>query len=331
MNNKVRELVYTLDDNYLIPFLVSAFSAKKYLGPNVKIIIVQPLQGTSKMGLSTEAQDICKKALNALCIDFEMVKVDVSSFSEEHLPLWARFPKTTWLRYYYIFNADITQRIIYYVEADMIFLKSSPNIFDVKLAGSAVSGRISPGHEQFEEKWEPAKKKPWYFNCGVMVINLSKWREIIDQRDWWKVVSEYKKYEFSVIEQDALNYFFRGTQVPLNPELNTYPTEYEHNKSAVVHFAGHLKPWNFKPTLLRFKEKPNTVASMRIWDSLEKEVSQLLTKKLTDIDIARIHRIYPNVKLSTKLSILFPAATGKVYSFKQMLALGNKKRKINEN
>lgn len=325
MNYQKKELVYTLDDNYLVPFLVSAFSVKKFLNPDVKIIIVQPFTSNSEMGLTKDTLDICQKSLRAIDVIFEIVYIDVESFPEEKLPLWARFPKTTWLRYYYIFNAEITQKTIYYVEADMIFQKSSPNIFEVELGDKAVSGRVSPGHENFEEKWNPAMEKPWYFNCGVMVINVKKWRETIDRNEWWNVVSEYRKYDFKVIEQDALNYFFRGTQLPLNPELNSYPSEYGNDETAVVHFAGHHKPWNFRPRFLRLREKQNVRISMEIWDSLEKEVFEQLSAGLTEFEIARIREKYPKVKLSTKLSIFFPTLTRKLYSIKQVLIPADKK------
>ena len=329
MTNQTKSLIYTFDDNYIVPFLVSVFSANKVLGPDLRIVIVQPIQEYSEMGLTKKALHICTECLQVLGIDFEIIRVNVDSFSEDALPLWARFPKTTWLRYYYIFNAEVSQRTIHYVEADMIFLKNTPSIFDIKLFGNAVSGRISPGHVDFEKKWGANITEPWYFNCGVMAINVQKWRERIDQSEWWQVISNYKDFDFDVIEQDALNYFFRGTQVPLKRELNSYPSEFKLGEDAILHFAGHHKPWNFSPRVLRFREKPNVIISMKIWDALEKEVLLTLGKGLTGSDYEWLRKSYPKVKFSTKMSILFPAATSRLFAIKQMLTNGM--RKLNEN
>ena len=138
-----KNLVYTIDNNYLVPFLVSTYSAKLQFGSNLKISIVQPIRAESGMGLSNMALDLCSSCLQYLEIDFEIVRVNTESYPEDKLPVWARFPKTTWLRYYYIYNGDFSGKYIHYVEADMLFTKNRPDIFEVELQGRAVASPVS--------------------------------------------------------------------------------------------------------------------------------------------------------------------------------------------
>lgn len=309
-----KKLVYTFDDNYFIPFLVSAYSAKLQFGSNLTISIVQPESLESEMGLSQDALNLCISCLKSLNVDFEIVRVDTESFPEDELPLWARFPKTTWLRYYYIFNADIAREIVYYVEADMLFVRNEPSIFDVKLQSKAVAARTSPGHEEFETKWGPNLAKPWYFNCGVMIIDVEMWRSHIKQADWWKIISSYKKMRFEVIEQDALNYVFLGNHTPINFSLNTYPSEFDHKNTALLHFAGHHKPWNFRPKLLRIKLSRSVRKSMKLWDSVEAEILESLQLKLPHNELRALRNYYPKVRLSSRTSIFFPRSTSKLFA-----------------
>lgn len=330
MTNTGKRLVYTLDDNYLIPFLVSVFSAKKVFGTNLVIVIVQPTRKNSEMGLSEKALEICTRSLKCLALEFEIVKVNTETFPESSLPTWARFSKTTWLRFYYLFNSDNLENVIYYVEADMIFLKCNPSIFEINLGGYALSARTSPGHEDFEIKWGANITRPWYFNGGVMVVDIQKWRDKIDQSIWWQAVSDFTKHEFRVIDQDTLNYFFRGTQLPMTSELNSYPSEFDQTRDSILHFAGRHKPWIFKPKILRIKETECVVLGMSIWDTLEREVIQTLRNDLNAKDLSWLKKSYPKVNLSTKMSILFPRFTSSVFKFKQGITL-HKLKRIYEN
>lgn len=314
---EVNYLTYTLDDNYIIPFLVSAYSAKSCFPLGTTISILQPKSAESTMGLSQAGLAMVEKCLTTLEINYQIENVNVDSFDENKLPLWARFSRTTWLRYYYLFNSSDSLSYIHYVEPDMLFINSTLNLFDYKPPANALSARTSPGHEDFENKWHSTCDKPWYFNCGVMVVDVARWRSTVNQKFWWEVVSDFEKLEFKVIDQDALNYVLRGHQDILPPELNQYPSEYNQKQTSLIHFAGHYKPWVFRPTWLRRKLKPPIKQSMNLWDATLESVKEIIQ---SNSECSKVFRDFPpKVNVGSRLTIAFPRVMQLIFKFRAFI------------
>jgi lipopolysaccharide biosynthesis glycosyltransferase len=310
-------LTYTLDDNYIIPFLVSAYSANKHHPFGLIVSILQPESPESAMGLSIKGLAIVEESLSTLDIRYQIQKVKVNSFDENKLPLWARFSRTTWLRYYYLFNCDDAIQEIYYIEPDMLFLNSSLSLFDYKPKFSPISARTSPGHEEFENLWKSDVDSPWYFNCGVMVVDVPKWRSSVNQDTWWNVVSRYENLKFKVIDQDALNFILRGKQEILPMELNQYPSEYNPTATTLIHFAGHYKPWVFRPNCLRRNIDQPILHSMKLWDETLITIREILnanpeTKKV-------FKEFSPKINTTARLTIAFPRAMQLVFKFRTLI------------
>jgi lipopolysaccharide biosynthesis glycosyltransferase len=101
-----------------------------------------------------------------------------------------------------------------------------------------------------------------YFNAGVMLINLEKWRkDNISSK-----VFNYIKYNSSKCvawDQDALNAVLYGKWLELHPKWNVLTAffhfkkkKYEKakQKPSIIHFAGASKPWH-KKNKHRFKNE----------------------------------------------------------------------------
>jgi lipopolysaccharide biosynthesis glycosyltransferase len=106
-----------------------------------------------------------------------------------------------------------------------------------------------------------------YFNSGVIVINLKKWRT---ERIFAKAVEYFKKNKIYVRfhDQDILNALFAGKWGEIDPRWNVTPGIYEYpswevspfaenvynnllNEPFIIHFAAEKKPWNSKDVLLK--------------------------------------------------------------------------------
>ena len=317
MSTQIKKLTYTLDDNYIVPFIVSAFSAKKHYPKETLISILQPTKYSSEMGLSYKGLELVEHLLSTLGIDYQIQYVDVQSFDESNLPLWARFSPTTWLRYYFLFNADNHEDHVYYVEPDMLFLNLNYNLFDYTPQKYSLSARVSPGHEDFETKWPSKFENSWYFNCGVMVVNIDRWKQNIDQNHWWAVVSQFETLKFSVIDQDAINYVLRGRQDPLPSALNQYPSEYDKNSTSLIHFAGQYKPWVYRSKVLRRDLPQAVIDSMKLWDDTFETIALLL--KVDRFLETYFRTAMPKVKLSAQLTIAFPSLMKSVFELHSLL------------
>lgn len=303
LGNKLNKLIYTIDDNLIVPFLVSAYSAQKTFGSQVEILIVQPLSRDSKLGLSVNGLKKTLEFLNLLRIPNKVIEVDTSTYPESKLPLFFRFTPTCWLRYYLLFNCTENEiATIYYVEADQIFIPNKDNLFKISPNDSFIVARLTPGHEEFEDKWKSILKvKNWYFNCGVMVIDRVKWQREINQKNFWNVVENYDKFGFKVIEQDALNYTVRGRQENLPIIFNCYPDEFLNLESAsILHFAGQIKPWLYSNPILRYKLSKSAKKAVKLWFELKKElINRLARFKETEFPRQKL-------KLSSRIYIFSP-------------------------
>lgn len=99
-----------------------------------------------------------------------------------------------------------------------------------------------------------------YFNSGVLLINLKKWRE----ENYTKQILEIiNKNKFPHHDQDALNKLFMNNWLTLDLRWNIIPPVYNlfpkvlFNKlfrkqaleakrnPAIIHYAGRYKPWEF--------------------------------------------------------------------------------------
>lgn len=86
----------------------------------------------------------------------------------------------------------------------------------------------------------------FYFNAGVMVIDMIKWRESSLQE---KLLFNLDKHKNNIIQwdQDVLNSFFNGDYVELNDKFNHKADSevggFKSEKTIFIHFMGSHKPW----------------------------------------------------------------------------------------
>jgi len=144
---------------------------------------------------------------------------------------------------------------ILYLDCDILVLKDISPLFDIDMTHYAVAAMEDILKLKDEHRLQ--LNLPYadgYFNSGVMMVNLDYWRE----HDGEHRLLEFSKRERKVFfeDQDALNHVFKKQWFQLSPQWNRlYPAVYpakrfhsvcdadDFNNPAVVHFAGHIKPW----------------------------------------------------------------------------------------
>ncbi len=86
-----------------------------------------------------------------------------------------------------------------------------------------------------------------YFNSGVMLINLEKWRK----NEVGRLVIEFVKQNPDKIkfwDQDGLNFILKDKWLQISQKWNQTSVVFEGNSStqaSVIHYTGSLKPWNY--------------------------------------------------------------------------------------
>jgi lipopolysaccharide biosynthesis glycosyltransferase len=163
--------------------------------------------------------------------------------------------------YYRLFAAELLpenlERVLY-LDCDIYVRGSLKELYTIELGDKYLAAAEDVLHACFGMlnalSIDPINS---YFNSGVMLIDLNKWRKfsVID-----KAVSYSATYRESIIhpDQDCLNYIFQGRWKPINKKWNflkNFQNSYssvEHLMAdyqcegstypVVIHFSG-VKPW----------------------------------------------------------------------------------------
>lgn len=106
-----------------------------------------------------------------------------------------------------------------------------------------------------------------YFNAGVVVVNIKKWRDENILRDATEYLKQNKEY-IRFADQDILNALLVDKWGELDPQWNVTPGIYEYssweaspfsegiynsiiNEPNIIHFAAADKPWNSRKSLFQ--------------------------------------------------------------------------------
>lgn len=162
--------------------------------------------------------------------------------------------------------SESVERIIY-LDCDLLVYADIAEMWNIDMQGKPVAATCDLGimascrirkqkHKQIGLSFDAP-----YFNAGVLMMDLKKWREGNYAADIIKLASEN---QFSNHDQDALNKFFmyNWQEIPLKwdvippvfnlftkiltkPDLRKKAIEAKLNP-AIFHYAGGYKPWEYK-------------------------------------------------------------------------------------
>ena len=147
-----------------------------------------------------------------------------------------------------IFLAEILPQAsrVLYLDSDLLILGEWESLYHLDLEGYAFAARSERGFAPLKRHNRRLKRKKNadYFNVGVLLIDLDRWRKEGIMASLIKLVQARGPFDFP--EQDALNIIIDGNYYPLAPcwnkfdYRNFYPGREEDPKT--VHFV-YQKPW----------------------------------------------------------------------------------------
>ncbi|MCA9765811.1 MAG: glycosyltransferase family 8 protein [Carnobacterium sp.] len=171
-----------------------------------------------------------------------------------------RIPKTAYFRIAipnFLKHTDIKRAI--YLDCDIVALQPIEDIWAIDLGDKLLAAVEDAGFHQRLDAMEIDAKSHIYFNSGVMIIDIEKWRaEKISEQVLTFASTNQEALTFH--DQDALNAILHDRWLILHPKWNAqayillgekdHPTkigkvEYDEARSnpALVHYSGHIKPW----------------------------------------------------------------------------------------
>jgi lipopolysaccharide biosynthesis glycosyltransferase len=251
-------LVCAADNNYAMPLAVTVRSALANLQSARKVVLFI-LDG----GISSTNKEKIMRSLNSDQISIRWTQQDNSLF--ENLVLTRHLTAACYYRLFIpkILPQEFDKAI--YLDTDMVVTGDLEELWNIDIGNNYVLAvqddselniAMSEGLRNYKEVGiDPACK---YFNSGLLVMNLEKWRTgSIGEKvfEYIKQNREYVRYD-----QDGLNAVLAGHWGELHPKWNQMPRIYESsfrednpfsedvynellNKPCIIHFTSYPKPF----------------------------------------------------------------------------------------
>lgn len=209
---------------------------------------------------SLEPSDFAQiKAALGSC-DFEVYPIRLDEKRFRQLPTKKRITKETYYRIFAPFYLPRSVDRILYIDPDTVILNSLRSFYSADFGDNLIIG--AKHFDGLIDKWNrfrlTLRKSEHYINAGVMLMNIEKMREFLNEE---KIFSCVRKNYFRLFlaDQDAINILFDG-RITVYPESvinldercfkNLTDTmssekayEYVEQNTLIVHFDGREKPW----------------------------------------------------------------------------------------
>ena len=202
-----------------------------------------------------------KKKFHTLAADYgqkiELIPVDDCLF--KGYPTTHQFRLSIYYRFLFasILPNDVHKLI--YLDCDTLVLDSLRELWNTDVTDysiAAVEDQQGDNVHIFNRLQEIEK----YYNTGVLIINLERWREDDSMRHLMQLM-ESNANRFVFLDQDAINVLFRDSTLELSYRYNVQNMFYMKNKEitlhwskweriaqakkhpVILHFCSSLKPW----------------------------------------------------------------------------------------
>jgi lipopolysaccharide biosynthesis glycosyltransferase len=240
---KNKNLICTsIDDNYLWPWMVMAYSAAMNSSDkNFRII----LANMNEM-LSEESITIARKFMDSLKLSLEIVNIDTSlNPTFEH-----QFNLTVYSR---LFLMDELDEDFIWFDADLllmpgwdqIFAESTEQDHETTVIYGVLDSAVFLARLAKDQNQAYIKTGGRYVNSGVLKIRTMKWKKLNKLVEWQKMALNLKKYGLSLPDQDILNFLCADHIALMSPGFN-YIVGDEitiQEQILIKHYAGWPKPW----------------------------------------------------------------------------------------
>lgn len=302
LNKNKLDVVFSIDENYIQHFCVAITSLlENNLNKIDRIFLIHDIQEKSK--LEKTVKFIYKKYNKIIC------NFSINNLIDRDFKVDGHISKATYYRLYLseLLPTDVDR--VLFLDSDLIingnieFLLSLDfnktnhnkkktleinNPIDNEIYLYAVSNLSDQKKERLKNLGLTGEK---YFNAGVLLINLKKWRENNILNTILKV-EENNKNKILLHDQDILNIVFENLWGELPTRYNAINLEFCPNRENIenyniIHFTNYPKPWNFINTH-PFK--------MKYWEYLRKTPYKLYIPNDFTLDNILELKIIPKIK-----------------------------------
>lgn len=272
MTSHKNSVYCAIDDKYVVPYLVSIYSAAENTEAPVSELKFHLAYYSNS--LSQPSIELLVGVAKALSVDFRLFCLD--EFGEQESI--GQYPGLVFAKF---LIADVIAEDFVWVDADTLLLVGWDQVFqsDPSQSLAAVSGVqdswVAANLDKFKNNLSVTQAfidGTRYLNAGVLQVRSLIWQERYSQ-EWKPVAKQARQLGFSMGEQDVLNHLVKGDSGKINETLNRIvdPRSKYEPPIGIWHFAGGWKPWG-RSTQLRFPGK----RAAQLWTLFAKRLSREL-------------------------------------------------------
>lgn len=238
------------DNSYAMPLAVSLFSALDSLESGRRVNVYAVDGGISKSNRERIEEVLHRPPLE---LTLEWCKPDVA--------IMQTLPEPTGhisLAAYYRLLAPflIPEQRVIYLDSDLIVRRDLGEVWATDLGGRAVAACLNigiPSRLREIPSWREQGLKPDhpYFNSGVLLMNLEKWRTQDLAESILANITTYEGvYEFA--DQDGLNAVLQDDWLELDKQWNAqvsndaFDLDTKVSEVGIIHYTGDFKPWQWQ-------------------------------------------------------------------------------------
>ena len=239
-------------------------------------------------GLKEDDEKKLQRSSNQQLIILHFLKMNKVIPPKIKLPLdGSSYPLNIYIRLFIPYFIPKAINKVIYMDVDMIVEENINKLWKVNLHDLPVAAVLdsitqyicSPygGVSNFEELGLDPRSK--YFNSGLLLINVKKWREQDLTSKIINCIDKNRKYA-KFPDQYGLNVVFENQWLELDPRWNCYVTNWEERKPFIIHYIRRKPIYKSYNNRLDYKQKFYDYLSLTEWADSEPigEPKRLLKK-----------------------------------------------------
>jgi lipopolysaccharide biosynthesis glycosyltransferase len=198
-------------------------------------------------GFAAELKDKVVGSVPESAASIRWVEVDLSQFAQFSTAPYISVMTYARLLIPYVLPRDSARAL--YLDTDILVLKELRSLWSCDMGGAVLAAaRDVYSNVHAARLGSALAAEPRYFNAGVLLIDIARWREEGVSEKALEYLRENPETHLS--DQDALNVVCRGRWHELDSKWNCQPARPEQTQSApeacpaILHFVGPFKPWD---------------------------------------------------------------------------------------
>jgi lipopolysaccharide biosynthesis glycosyltransferase len=231
-------LAMAFDDHYLVPALVSIFTARETCRTHFRLVVVY-----DPGRLSLDSREFLSKSCSTLGVNLQMISFQLPDFLKTH----GHFSEATYAR---LFMPKLIGVPFLYIDADTVFEagwqeietevshEASGSIAYALHGVSTDTSHSTPSNSAF------SASRGKYLNSGVLIFDPSLLVDDFEDRVR-AACRDYEELGFQWVDQCVLNYVMKGRVGLIKPIFNVQLSlnSKKPSHARILHFVGAQKPW----------------------------------------------------------------------------------------